>query len=163
MELAYSATTTAASGTPSWWVMTAPVPFSSSAFRFANKRSKKICADLCVTPAGEPLDQKCSKPNQFIFTPLFQHILVTRTTILGHKKNYSGLLPYPWHFGTGIYISQSTEWSLLRPHSSAVRELLELEVAHWLPRLTATETHLCHWGVWFLLESVCIFSLHAIS
>lgn len=76
-----------------------PSPGSQS--RFANKSGKKICGELCVTPTGDLWEQKWSKPNQFIFTPLFLHALETRTTWEGCTTNPSGLVPYPWQCSTG--------------------------------------------------------------
>lgn len=89
----------------------------ASAFRFSNKIYNKISGDLCITSTAESSDQKHSKPIQFIFTPLFWHVHITRTTTLSHSNNSSGLVSYLWHFAIGINVSQSTEWALLRPYS----------------------------------------------
>lgn len=77
-------------------------PSPESLSRFANKSGKKTCGDSRVTPAGDSWEQKSSEPNKFIFTPLFQHTLVTRTTSVGYTTNSSGLVPYPWQCGAGI-------------------------------------------------------------
>lgn len=135
--------------------------------RFANKSDKKFCGELCVTPAGELCEQS-SKPNQLIFTPLFQHALVTRITSVGYTTNYSGLLPclsltmWHWHIKiTEWFHWVQPGWSPLRTHAFSLQQ-------SGTPRAgghTLTITFHRHWNTSSAIEvsgsfwNLCVFSV----